>query len=43
MLLKSFSALAALKGQWPFLKFLAVVDSINTTIGVLAAYCDVSP
>ena len=30
---KYYTAIAALKGQWPVLRFLAVLDSKNATIG----------
>jgi hypothetical protein len=32
-----YLAIAALKGQWPFLTFLAVLDSKNGTIGGLSS------
>ena len=32
------SAIADLKGQWPFLRFLAVLDSKNATIGGLISH-----
>jgi hypothetical protein len=36
-LTKLYAAIAALKGQWPFLTFLAVLDSKNATIGGLSS------